>query len=71
MGESCVNGKAREKCHFKDGTMRKGRMLCRKEFNLAQNEVWPLSMADNDLGWGLATPERLTVGFKVGVWVTH
>lgn len=48
MGESCVNGKAREKCHFKDGTMRKGRMLCSKEFNLAQKEVWPLSVADND-----------------------
>lgn len=51
--------------------MRKGRMLCSKEFNLAQKEVWPLSLADNDSGWGLAIPERLTVGFKVGVWVTH
>lgn len=37
---------------------------------LAQKEVWPLSPADNDLGWELAKPERLTVGFRVA-FVSH
>lgn len=67
-GELFVDDKVKEKYILKEGTMRKGRMLCSKEFNFAQ-KVWRLSTADNGLGWRLVIPERLTIGFRMGLWV--
>lgn len=66
--ELFVNGKAKEKYISKEETMRKGRMLCSKEFNFTQ-KVWPLSTGDNGLGQGLVIPERLTIRFRVDLWV--
>lgn len=43
--------------------------LCRKEFNLAQKEVWDLSSVKTmTSGRGLATPGRPTVWFRIVPW---